>query len=126
MRFVLDTSFAIDFLRARAAAVERMDRLVSVGDEPYINDIVLCELATGTRPAEATALDAFVNGMEFVQPGPDVARQAGIWRGAARARGETLSVPDALIAATAEALGATVLTRNVRDFALTPVAVEGY
>lgn len=126
MRFLLDTSFAIDFLRARPAALERMERLVSAGDEPYINDVILCELATGTRPNETGALDAFVNGMEFVQPGPVVARLAGVWRGAARARGETLSVPDALIAATADALGATVLTRNERDFALTPVAVEGY
>ncbi len=126
MRFILDTSFAIDYLRARPNAVARMERLVSAGDEPYINDIVLCELATGARPTELAALDAFVNGIEFVQPGADVARQAGAWRRAARARGETLSVPDALIAATAEALGAIVLTRNERDFALTPVAVEGY
>jgi predicted nucleic acid-binding protein len=126
VRFVLDASFVIDFLRARPDAIARMKRLVAVGDEPYINDVVLCELATGMRPSEASALDAFVNGIEFVQRGPQVARQAGEWRGAARARGETLSVPDALIAATAEALGATVLTRNVRDFALTPVAVEGY
>lgn len=126
MRFVLDTSFAIDFLRARPAALARMGRLVSAGDEPCINDVVLCELATATRPQEAAALDAFVSGMEFVQPGPEVSRQAGAWRGAARARGETLSVPDALIAATADALGAVVLTRNMRDFALTPVAVEEY
>jgi predicted nucleic acid-binding protein len=126
LRFVLDTSFAIDFLRARPAAIARMERLVSAGDEPFINDVVLCELATGSRPDEGAALDAFVESLEFVQPGPDVARQAGAWRGAARARGETLSVPDALIAATADALGAAVLTRNERDFALTPVAVEGY
>jgi predicted nucleic acid-binding protein len=38
----------------------------------------------------------------------------------------TLSAPDALIAASAEALDATVLTRNLRDFALTPVPVETY
>jgi len=37
-----------------------------------------------------------------------------------------LSTPDALIAATADALGAAVLTRNVKDFALTPVRVESY
>jgi predicted nucleic acid-binding protein len=35
-------------------------------------------------------------------------------------------VPDALVAATADALGATVLTRNVRDFALIPVLIETY
>jgi len=103
-----------------------MWRLVAAGDEPYITDVVLCELATGIRPTELAALDVFVAGLEFVQPGPEVARQAGLWRGDARRRGQTMSVPDALLAATADALGATVLTRNLKDFALTPVAVETY
>jgi predicted nucleic acid-binding protein len=31
-----------------------------------------------------------------------------------------------LIAATADALGATVVTRNVRDFTLLPVPIEEY
>src|SRR4051794_21382309 len=126
MRYVLDSTFAIDFLRARPEAVDRLRRLVAAGGDPYITDVVLFELATGIRETEQVALDAFVSGIEFVQPGPDTARQAGLWRGHARRRGETLSVPDALIAATADALGATVLTKNIRDFALTPVPVEGY
>ena len=126
MRYLLDSTFAIDFLRARPHATDRMWRLVAGGDDPFISDVVLCELATGVRPAEMQELDRFVRGVEFVQPGPEVARQAGVWRGEARSRGKTLSVPDALIAATADALGAAVLTRNVWDFALTPVPVETY
>lgn len=126
MRYLLDSAFAIDFLRARPHATERMWRLVAAGDHPYISDVVLCEIATGVRAPEIDALDRFVRGVEFVQPGPEVSRQAGLWRGEARRRGQTLSVPDALIAATANALGAVVLTRNVRDFALTPIPVETY
>jgi predicted nucleic acid-binding protein len=126
VRYVLDSAFAIDFLRARQDATDRMWRLVTAGDDPYITDVILCEIATGMRATELTALDVFVQAVEFVQPGPAVARLAGRWRGEARARGQTLSVPDALIAATADALGAAVLTRNVRDFALTPVQIETY
>lgn len=126
MRYLLDSAFAIDFLRARPHATDRMWSLVAAGDDPYITDVVLCEVATGIRPSELAALDVFVAGVEFVQPGPEVARQAGLWRGEARRRGLTLSVPDALIAATADALDAAVLTRNVRAFALTPVRVEPY
>jgi predicted nucleic acid-binding protein len=51
---------------------------------------------------------------------------AGRWRAEARRRGRTLSLPDALIAAAAVAMDATVITRNVRDFALTPAVVESY
>ena len=48
------------------------------------------------------------------------------WRAAARESGRTLDLPDALIAATAFDLDAAVLTRNVQDFALTPVRIETY
>jgi predicted nucleic acid-binding protein len=126
VRYLLDTTFTIDYLRVRDDAIQRMRELIERGDEPFINDIVVCELASGARPADARGLDALIRAVEFVQPGPDVARLAGRWRGEARARGLTLSLPDALIAATADALGAIVLTRNLRDFALTPVAVEEY
>jgi predicted nucleic acid-binding protein len=37
-----------------------------------------------------------------------------------------LSLADALIAAAADASDAAVLTRNVRDFAMTPVRIETY
>jgi predicted nucleic acid-binding protein len=71
-------------------------------------------------------LRAFLEPVEFVQPGAAIAMTAGRWRAEAHASGRTLSLPDALIAAAADALGATVVTRNVRDFALTPVRVEAY
>ena len=51
---------------------------------------------------------------------------AGRWRGEVRRAGRNLSLADALIAAAAEASDAIVLTRNVRDFSLTPVRVETY
>lgn len=126
MRFFLDTSFAIDVLRGEDAASERFARLFAEGDDSFVGAAVLCELATGARPSEEDALDAFVRAVEFVQPGPDVALLAGRWRGHARSRGLTLSVPDALVAASAHSLGAAVITRNVRDFALTPVRIEEY
>jgi predicted nucleic acid-binding protein len=52
--------------------------------------------------------------------------EAGRWRTEARALGRRLSLEDALVAAAAHASDAAVLTRNVRDFALTPVRVETY
>lgn len=126
MRYLLDTTFAIDVLRNHGAAVRRFGRMFASGDEPFVNDVVVCELATGARPADDRGLAAFIRAVEFVQPGPEVAEVAGRWRGQARRRGVTISVPDALIAATADALGATLITRNARDFELMPVPVEGY
>lgn len=65
--------------------------------------------------------DAFVEPVEFVQPGPGAALLAGRWRAEARATGRTLGLADALVATVASASTAADLTRSSRDLALTPV-----
>ena len=126
MRYILDTSFVIDFLRSEPAAVARFRRLFEDGDDGMVNEIIVSEAATGSRSWPDANLQQMLASVEFVQPGPEAALEAGRWRAVARRRGRTLSIADALIAAAAAAGGATVLTRNVRDFALTPVRVESY
>jgi predicted nucleic acid-binding protein len=125
-RYVVDTTFVVDYLRNVPAAVQRYNGLFEHADDVLVNEIVVCEAATGSPAHPDPALMAFLEPLEFVQPGPDVPLRAGEWRAAARARGHSLSLADALIAAAAEAANASVLTRNVRDFALTPARVESY
>jgi len=124
-RYVLDTSFLIDHLRGDAAAVQRFARIIELGDEAMVNEVVSCEAWTGAPAAGDRALRALMDAVEFVQPGPAAAELAGRWRQEARDRSRVLDLPDALIAAAAVP-DAVVLTRNVRDFALTPARVETY
>lgn len=124
--YMLDTTFVVDYLRNVPAAVERYERLFERGDDVLINEIVVCEAAAGAPEHPDPALVAFMSPVEFVQPGPDAPLLAGQWRADARRRGQSLSLADALIAAAAHSTNATVLTRNVRDFSLTPVRVESY
>ncbi len=126
MRYMLDTTFVIDYLRDDPDAVAALDRLMADGDELFLNEIVSCESWSGVRAGELGRLQTLLNLPEYVQPGPDAAERAGRWRLDARARGWTLSLTDALIAAAAESCDATILSRNGRDFALTPVPVESY
>ena len=126
VRYLMDSTFVIDYLRGDVAAIGRYRRLFEAGDEPLVNEIVVCEVATGAPSQPDWDLAAFLEPVEFVQPGPDAALVAGRWRAEARANGRHLSLADALIACAADAAGATVLTRNARDFALTPVRIEGY
>lgn len=126
MRYMLDTTFAIDYLRDEPASVARFANFFEVGDEPYVNEVVLCELAVGMASTDDPRFLAFVRAVSFVQPPPEGALQAGAWRREARRRGRTLSLSDSLIAAAADLLGATILTRNLRDFALTPVRAIAY
>ncbi|MBI3751745.1 MAG: type II toxin-antitoxin system VapC family toxin [Chloroflexi bacterium] len=126
MRVFLDTTIAIDYLRGEEAALARIAGLFETGETAIVNDVVVCELATGAPSEDDAGLAAFLRAVEYVQPGPDVAVMAGHWRGDARRRGVTISAPDALIAACAAHQGATVVTRNARDFAGLPVRVETY
>ncbi len=126
MRYMLDTSFVIDLLRGDRAATDRFAQLFEDGDEPYVNEVVLCELAVGLVSTADPGFQAFVRAAAFVQPPPEAAIEAGVWRRAARKRGRTLNLADALIAAASASLGATLITRNRRDFELTPVAVVAY
>jgi predicted nucleic acid-binding protein len=126
VRYLLDTTFVIDHLRGDPVAVSRLARMVENGDEPIVCDVIACEAWAGAHDDDDRDLVALLRFVEFVQAGPEQARRAGRWRADARRRGWTLSAPDALIAATADALDARLITRNVRDFALTPVVVESY
>lgn len=126
MRLLLDSAFVIDHMRGVPEAVDRYRRLFEDGDEPLVNEIVVCEVRAGTLDEELPYFHAFFEPIEFIQPGPDAAQMAGAWRDHARRQGYHLSLADSLIAAAAAADGATVLTRNVKDFDLTPIRVETY
>lgn len=123
---LLDTSFVIDYWQGHAGAVARIEQLFAAGTPMFVNEVVVCELFTGLRAADLEAARRFLEPLEFIQPGPEAAAAAGRWRAEARERGRTLHLADALIAAAADAVGVTVLTRNARDFGLAPVRVESY
>lgn len=126
MYLILDSTFVIDHLRGDRAARERWRRMFDEGDQPVITEIVVCEVRTGLRAIDEELLDRFLTPTDFVQPGRETAMLAGIWRAQVSAGGRTLGLADALIAAAAFHMGGGVVTRNVRDFALTPVRVETY
>jgi predicted nucleic acid-binding protein len=125
-RYLLDTTFIIDHLRGRPEAVARLRRLVEVGDVAFVNDVVSAEAWAGAPSDDDAALTTLLRFLEFLAAGPEHARTAGRWRARTRALGQDIGIADALIAACADVNLAAVLTRNVRDFALTPVRVETY
>jgi Predicted nucleic acid-binding protein, contains PIN domain len=96
------------------------------GDQPVLTEVVVCEVRAGLRDQDEPTFERFLLPTEFVQPGRESALLAGRWRAEVRTTGRTLGLPDSLIAAAAFHLGGGVVTRNMRDFALTPVRVETY
>jgi predicted nucleic acid-binding protein len=126
VRLLFDSTFVIDLLDGLPEAVARHRAIFETGDEPFVNEVVVCEVRAGLRPKDVPNLVGILEPVEFIQPGPGSALTAGEWRRQAHERGRRLSLPDALVASAASAVDAAVLTRNVKDFALTPVRVETY
>jgi predicted nucleic acid-binding protein len=124
--YLLDTTLIIDHLRGRPEAVARLRRIVESGDIALVNDVVTAEAWAGAPGDDDPDLTELLRFLEFIAVGPEHARSAGRWRARSRAAGRDIGIADALIAASAHAMHSTVLTRNVRDFSLTPVAVETY
>jgi predicted nucleic acid-binding protein len=126
MRLMLDSTFVIDLLDGVPAAERRHRSIYEAGDEPFVNEVVVCEVRAGLKKGHVPNLAGILEPVEFIQPGPESAMLAGEWRRDAHERGYQLSLPDALIASAADAIDAAVLTRNIKDFALTPVRIETY
>ena len=94
MRYFLDTSFLIDYLRGNVGAVNQFRQLFEDGAQLCVNEVVVCEAATGARLDPDPDLMALLEPLEFVQPAADAALAAGRWRREARRQGRTLDLAE--------------------------------
>jgi predicted nucleic acid-binding protein len=109
---VLDTTVLIDLLRGDERA---RTYLRGLDDVPACSEISRIELLRGIRPSERDGAERLMAALTWIGLDEQIARHAGglgrRWR-----RTHRLATPDLVIAATAEALGTTVATSNVRHF----------
>jgi predicted nucleic acid-binding protein len=120
-RVVLDTNLYIDWINSGL----REPLLAGVGYTRILSTVVLMELRAGTtnRPSRAAVEKlerAYVAGQRLLPPTPAVFSAAGRALRDLRAKGfdvrSAAFVNDVLIALSARAAGASVLTRNRLDF----------
>ncbi len=78
--------------------------------------VSVTELYAGTDQESRAAADRLIDGLEYYEVSREAATEAGRYRYEFARRGTTLSTADTLIAATAIAQGATLITANTRDF----------
>lgn len=110
---LLDTDVIIDYLRGQTDAVAYLEGLTN---PLLISAVTVAELYVGVREGEEReALDSFISAFELVTVDEDIAVKGGLYR---RDYGKSYNVglADALIAATAEAKGATLVTLNKKHF----------
>jgi predicted nucleic acid-binding protein len=117
---LLDTSVAVDHLRGTPAAVELLDRLLAEDQALVASEVVRFELLAGVRPKETEALELFFTSLEWLPVDETIAREAARMARGHRKAHSGIDDADYLIAATAVAHGADLLTTNVRHFPMLP------
>lgn len=126
MRYLLDTTLIVDHAHGFAPAMALLARLYEDGSDLYTCDVVTCEALSLGDPPHRARIRRLLDALEYVSTTPDAARWAADSRHGRHGAGGKLGLGDALIAAVAVSLGATVVTRNRADFERQGVSVLSY
>jgi predicted nucleic acid-binding protein len=119
---LLDTDIAIDFLRRRGYARKLLEHWAGEG-LLAVSTLTHLEIYQGMKAVEEDATDAFLEGMVSIAVDIPIARRAGRLLSENRARGVTVGVADAIIAATALRLNVPLLTNNLEHYPFTGLKV---
>jgi tRNA(fMet)-specific endonuclease VapC len=118
-RFLLDSNFCIACLRRKPWALQILGRvpLASVA----VSSITVGELLIGTHMAEDSnreraKVEAFLRPIQVIPFGREEAFHWAILDAGLRKQGNRIETEDAIIAATAMALGMTLVTGNEKHF----------
>jgi predicted nucleic acid-binding protein len=116
MRYLLDTTLIVDHAHGHEPAMRLLHRLYEEGAELFTCDVVVCEALSGGSDEHRSVVSRLLEPLDFVATDPTTARRAGEARLERHRAGGRLGLGDALIAAVAKGLGATIVTRNRPDF----------
>ena len=120
---LVDTSILIDLLRGHPAA---RDYLRGLEDPPLASEVTRVEILRGLRAAERDPTERLFDTLRWASVDEVIARRAGeLGRRWERHR-PGIALADLIIAATAEHLGADLVTTNVRHFPMFPALVPPY
>ncbi len=126
MRYLLDTTLIIDHAHGYEPAMAVLHRLYESGAELFTCDVVVCEALSGGSDEHLATVSRLLTPLDYVATDATAARQAGEARLRRHRSGGKLGLGDALIAATAIGLDATIVTRNRPDFELQGASVLAY
>jgi predicted nucleic acid-binding protein len=122
----LDTAVAIDHLRGAPVACNLLRELLDEGETVAASEVVRFELVAGVRDEEIDALELFMSILTWIPIDEEIARRGGVLSRSYRDASAAMDAADYLIAATAFALDAELLTTNVRHFPMIPGLEPAY
>jgi len=116
MTVLLDTAILVDHLRGDPRAHALLAGLVDADEAIWAATPTRTELIAGIRAAERRALDQLFAALDWLDITPEIADDAGELARRHRRSHQGIDTVDYLVAAAARAIGARLLTLNVRHF----------
>jgi predicted nucleic acid-binding protein len=120
---LLDTTVLVDVLRNRNQRRSLLAGLVASGMALATSTVNIAEVFAGLRPGEEQATRAFLAGLDLVPVSAAIAERAGQLKASFMRAGQTRSITDMIVAATAMENGFPVATDNRRDFQIPGLAL---
>ena len=120
MTVVVDTSVFVDHLRGDPRARDALLAARAIGHDLAASVLTRAELLAGVRPCEREQLKALFGVIRWIDVDPAIADLAGDLAQDYLRSHPGIGAVEYVVAATAEHLGAELLTRNVTHFPMLP------
>ena len=122
--YLLDTTVLIGYLRGTEDVAPTLLQLLADGHTLATSCVNVAEVERGLRPRERTKGEALTDRLRFLVTNREASRRAGRYQADWARRGRTIHIANALVAGTARAHGAIVVTHNLADFPMRDLRVE--
>jgi predicted nucleic acid-binding protein len=122
--YLVDTTVLIAHLRGDKEIARILLGLLADRHLLGTSCVNVAEVERGIRPKERKAATDLLRRLRFLETTREAALRAGRYQAEFEKRGRTIHTADALIAGTARAHGAILLTDNVRDFPMRDIQLE--
>lgn len=115
-RRLLDTTSLIDFSRGLEPSTACVKHLLVSSDEVGVCPVTVAELFAGLQPRRHHEWNTLLSDLLFWPISYSASVQAGTWQYAFARQGIQIGMMDALVAAVADEMGATIVTSNGKHF----------
>lgn len=126
MTVLVDTPIIVDHLRNDPRAVRLLTDLLEREERVWAATPTRTEIIAGLRPAELEPMEMLFAVMSWIEIDADIADTAGELARQYRASHAGIDTVDYLIAASAQSIGASLVTLNVRHFPMFPHLEPAY
>lgn len=123
-RYLLDTTVLIAQLRGDSAVSDLLLTLLRQGHSLCTSCVNIAEVERGVQPKERKTAEDLLDRLEFLPTTKQAALRAGRYQREWQRRGRMIHLADALVAGTARANGAVLLTDNTNDFPMRDMRVR--